>query len=151
MVVLSVTHNFAPNTLAEADQVDQNFTDIVTWANTNAIQKDASLAFTAIPSGPASDATSDNQFMRNAFIARGVITASGTGTDSHTGTISFGKTFSVPPIPIGTVRSASGVRLCVRWLAAPTTTSVDYAVVDVDGAGFSAAYFVYWMAIPVEP
>lgn len=68
MPPLSVTNTHVPNTLAEAGDVNQNFSDIVTWANANAIQKDASLAFTAVPSGPATNPVSSNQFTRKAYV-----------------------------------------------------------------------------------
>lgn len=41
-----VTNNFVAGTAAVADDVDQNFTDITTWINTNAAHLDGSKAFT---------------------------------------------------------------------------------------------------------
>lgn len=148
MATLSVTNNFAPNTLAEADDVDQNFTDIVTFVNTNVIQKDASVAFTAVPSGPASDAASANQFTRLAVMARGVHTSAGTGGNSHTGTITFGKTFAAAPIVVATVRVTAGIDLILQWNAAPTTTTQNYEVATTNGLGFSSTYHIYWHAYP---
>lgn len=151
MPLVSVTHNFAPNTLAQADQVDQNFADLVAWINSNAIQKDASVAFTATPSGPSLDATADNQFIRNAFVARGVHTSAGTGGNSHTGTISFGKTFAAAPIVVATVRVTAGIDLFLQWNAAPSTTGQNYEVGTINGLGFSSTYHIYWHAYPIEP
>jgi hypothetical protein len=65
---VSVTYNFVAGTPAVADNVDQNFTDIVNWVNTNAVHLDGSKAFTAVPSGPASDPTSANQLTRKAYV-----------------------------------------------------------------------------------
>lgn len=47
MATASVTYNFTNATTADATQVDQNFTDVTSFVNTNAIQKDGSLAMTA--------------------------------------------------------------------------------------------------------
>lgn len=151
MATLSVTHDFAPNTVAEANDVDQNFSDIVSFVNTECIQKDASVAFTNIPAGPSSDATTDNQFLRNAVFARGVHSSTGTGAASHTGTISFGKTFGAGPIVVATVRVTAGIDLGVQWTGAPTTTGVNYEVFTANGLGFNSAYHLYWIAMPVEP
>lgn len=149
MATLSVTYNFTPNTLAEADKVDQNFTDVVSFVNTNCIQKDASVAFTNIPSGPSTDASSANQFTRLAVMARGVHTSAGTGGNSHTGTISFGKTFGAAPIVVATVRVTAGIDLIVQWNGAPTTTTQNYEVATTNGLGFSSTYHIYWHAYPV--
>lgn len=65
---VSVTYNFVAGTPAVADNVDQNFTDIVNWINTNAVHLDGSKAFTAVPSGPAADPTSANQLTRKAYV-----------------------------------------------------------------------------------
>jgi len=65
---VSVTYDFSSGTPAVADDVDQNFDDIVTWINTNAVHLDATKAFTAVPSGPASDPSSDNQLTRKAYV-----------------------------------------------------------------------------------
>ena len=65
---VSVTYNFVAGTPSVADNVDQNFTDLVTWINTNAVHLDGSKAFTAVPSGPATDPTSANQLARKAYV-----------------------------------------------------------------------------------
>ncbi len=73
---VAVTYNFTAGTPAVADNVDQNFADIVNWINTNAVHLDGSKTFSSIPSGPASDPTSDNQFARKAYVdagARGTV------------------------------------------------------------------------------
>lgn len=67
-MALAVTNNFVSGTTAVADDVDQNFTDIVNYVNTNAIIKDGTLAFTGVPSGPATDPTSANQFTRKQYV-----------------------------------------------------------------------------------
>lgn len=65
---VSVPNNFTVGTPAVADDVDANFAAVVTWINTNAVHLDASKAFTSVPSGPATDPTSDNQLTRKAFV-----------------------------------------------------------------------------------
>jgi microcystin-dependent protein len=65
---VSVTYNFVAGTPSVADNVDQNFTDLVTWINTNAVHLDGSKAFTAVPSGPATDPVSANELARKAYV-----------------------------------------------------------------------------------
>lgn len=64
----AVTYNFVAGTPAVADNVDQNFSDLVSWINTNAVHLDGSKAFTSVPSGPGSDPTSANQLTRKAYV-----------------------------------------------------------------------------------
>lgn len=64
----AVTYNFVAGTPSVADNVDQNFTDIVNWINTNATHLDGSKAFTNVPSGPAVDPSSANQLARKAYV-----------------------------------------------------------------------------------
>jgi microcystin-dependent protein len=64
----SVTYNFVAGTPSVADNVDQNFTDLVNWINTNAVHLDGSKAFTAVPSGPATDPVSANELARKAYV-----------------------------------------------------------------------------------
>ena len=65
---LSVPNDFADGEAIEADEHDANFAAIVAWANTEAIWADGSVAFTAIPSGPASDPTGANELSRKAYV-----------------------------------------------------------------------------------
>ena len=68
MAAASVTYNFTPSTTIVAAQVNQNFTDIVNFLNTQAMHKDGSVAFTAVPSGPAVDPSTSNHLVRKAYI-----------------------------------------------------------------------------------
>jgi hypothetical protein len=68
MATASVSNTFVSGTAAIAADVNTNFSDITGFINTECIQKDASLAFTSIPSGPATDPTSANQFTRKAYV-----------------------------------------------------------------------------------
>lgn len=73
MSTLTKPYTFAPNTYAVAQQVNANFDAIFAWINNNGIWADASTAFTAIPSGPALDPTTPNQFVRKGYIDDGCI------------------------------------------------------------------------------
>lgn len=68
MGTAAVTYTFSANTLVKSSEANTNFQDLVDFVNTNLIQKDASVAFTATPSGPATDPTGDNQFARKAYV-----------------------------------------------------------------------------------
>ena len=65
---VAVTYNFVAGTPSVADNVDQNFIDLVNWININAVHLDGSKAFTAVPSGPATDPSSANQLARKAYV-----------------------------------------------------------------------------------
>jgi microcystin-dependent protein len=84
MATAAVTYTFANGTNADGTQVNSNFTSVVNFLNTETIQRDASIAFTAIPSLPATDPTTDNQVVRKAyvdnFLPAGVITQYGAAT-----------------------------------------------------------------------
>ena len=88
MATAAVTYTFANGTNADGTQVNSNFTSVVNFLNTETIQRDASIAFTAIPTLPASDPTTDNQVVRKAYVDNytpaGVITQYG-GSTAPTG------------------------------------------------------------------
>lgn len=72
MASVNISHTFISGTLAKSSEVNQNFQDLVTFLTTHAIQADASKAFTAVPSGPALDPTSDNQLVRRKYVDSGL-------------------------------------------------------------------------------
>jgi microcystin-dependent protein len=84
MATAAVTYTFANGTNADGTQVNYNFSEVVNFLNTNAIQKDASVAFTAIPTLPATDPVTDNQAVRKSYVDNlmpaGVITQYGGAT-----------------------------------------------------------------------
>lgn len=88
MATAAVTYTFANGTNADGTQVNANFTSVVNFLNTETVQRDASIAFTAIPSLPATDPTTDNQAVRKAYVDNhtpaGVITQYG-GSTAPTG------------------------------------------------------------------
>ncbi len=64
----TVTNTLVDGQPNAAAPVMQNFNDILTWINTNAVHLDGSKAFTGVPSGPASDPVSANQLARKAYV-----------------------------------------------------------------------------------
>lgn len=68
MTVVAKTYTFIPGTPIESSQANQNFDDIVNYINNEVIVRDASKAFTAIPSGPGTDPSSPNQFARKQYV-----------------------------------------------------------------------------------
>lgn len=150
MATLSVTYNFAPNTLAEADKVDQNFTDIVSFVNTNCIQKDASLAFTNIPSGPASDPSGDNQFARKRYVdrkdQRGFESLTFSSQSALSGTVTYATAFTAAPHIFLTVQCGSNFDLIGNVTTIPTTTGFGWRVFQNSGSSFSGSARLYWIA-----
>lgn len=61
-------YTFVADDDAVADEVNANFDALFDWVSTGAIHKDATKAFTAIPSGPATNPTTDNQFTRKKYV-----------------------------------------------------------------------------------
>jgi len=68
MASLSIPNSFTNGSNADALQVNANFAAVATFANTEAVQRDASVAFTAVPSGPGVDPTTVNQLTRKSYV-----------------------------------------------------------------------------------
>jgi len=68
MTVVAKTYTFIPGTPIESSQANQNFDDLVNYINGEVIVRDASMAFTAIPSGPGSNPVSPNQLTRKQYV-----------------------------------------------------------------------------------
>lgn len=68
MTSVAKTNTFVAGTNAEAAKVNQNFDDLVTYINDEVIVRDASKAFTSVPSGPATNPSTDNQFTRKKYV-----------------------------------------------------------------------------------
>jgi microcystin-dependent protein len=68
MANLVTPNTFAANTLAQAAQVNANFAAIETFVETEVVHRDASIAFTAVPSGPGTDPSSANHLARKAYV-----------------------------------------------------------------------------------
>jgi hypothetical protein len=68
MTAVSKTYNFVPGAPILAAEANQNFNDLVDYINGEVIVRDASKAFTVIPSGPGTDPTSPNQLVRKQYV-----------------------------------------------------------------------------------
>lgn len=79
MPSITKPHTFTDGTDAVAAEVNADFDTLYSWVNTDAIHKDGFQAFTAVPSGPAQNPTSDNQFARKAYVDPPRFLATATG------------------------------------------------------------------------
>ena len=68
MSIVTKAYTFAPATDIESAEVNENFDRLYNYINNDVIVRDASMAFTAIPSGPGTDPSSANQFARKAYV-----------------------------------------------------------------------------------
>lgn len=66
--MVSKPYTFTPDTTIDPDQVNQNFDVLVDELNTNVVKPDGTVAFTAVPTGPASDPSTDNQLARKKYV-----------------------------------------------------------------------------------
>ena len=72
MSSVSKTYTFVGGTDILSAEVNQNFDDLVSYTNTEVIVRDGSKAFTAVPSGPATDPTTANQLTRKQYVDNAV-------------------------------------------------------------------------------
>jgi hypothetical protein len=110
---VAVTYSFTNGLPSVAANVNTDFSDITTWINTNAVHLDASKAFTAVPSGPATDPTTANQLTRKAYVDGLLYSTSGKEVRVRRTT----------PMVVG----------------ASTQVTITWEVEDVDNGGFIAA------------
>lgn len=68
MTVVTKAYTFAPATDIKSAEVNENFDRLYNYINNEVVVRDASMAFTAIPSGPGTDPTSSNQLARKAYV-----------------------------------------------------------------------------------
>jgi hypothetical protein len=61
-------YTFVDATDAEAAEVNADFDALYDWIASDGIHADGTNAFTAIPSGPATNPSSDNQFTRKLYV-----------------------------------------------------------------------------------
>ena len=84
MTTLNIPWSFSANTLADATKVVANNVAIQTHVNTELINRDASVAFTGVPSGPGTDPSSANQFTRKLYVDNQIAAAVLAGTIVYT-------------------------------------------------------------------
>lgn len=155
MATLAVSNIFAPATLIESSEANQNFQDIVTFVNGSVMHRDASSAFTAIPSGPATDPSSDNQLVRKAYVdklginARQSLTASGIGWSASADTDMLLNNVSVIAGRVYGIHLHSQVNLtaAATWSVVCHLNGAQIAKFQhVDDAGTSTVdAMVYWL------
>lgn len=75
MSTLSKPYVFTAGTPAVAAQENSNLDTLYGWVNTDAIWSDASRAFSAVPSGPATDPTAPNHLTRKSYVDSKVSTS----------------------------------------------------------------------------
>lgn len=78
MATLNIQHTFVAGTPAEAQQVNQNFTDVRTFVNTQVVHKDGTNPFTVmpvLPSGLASAVTTNAHASNKAYVDSAALAA----------------------------------------------------------------------------
>lgn len=88
MATVSIPYTFTNGSQnADATQVNANFSALATFLNTEAIQRDASVAFTQIPLLPATSPTLDNHATRKAYVDSFFPVTAANITDGVVGTL----------------------------------------------------------------
>jgi len=64
----AVTNTLANGNTVDADELNENFTDLVDFLDDEVVHVDATKAFTGIPTLPASDPTTANQATRKSYV-----------------------------------------------------------------------------------
>jgi microcystin-dependent protein len=64
----TVSTVFVPNTIAESGEVNQNFSDLISWITANAMQRDGSVSFSGIPSLPSTMPSNVNHAVRKGYV-----------------------------------------------------------------------------------
>lgn len=157
MSTLTKPFTFTGGQFAVAAQVNSDLDTLYGWVNGgNAIWADGSRAFTAIPTGPAADPSSLNQFARARYVMgdgtrNGLMNlmqwgvTSATTDSSGNASQGFLHAFST----VGAVfLQAYGQQQASPIFAQVTTTGFNYHVATLAGASVNnTLVHVYWMAI----
>lgn len=127
----SVTYTFAPGANVESAKFNQNFTDLINYINGNVILKDASVAFTSIPTLPGTNPTTDNHAVRKAYVdgGRGVIQKREfTGVTPYAGSsqTDMGISLTSFQMPVLTGGLALRLSLFVPWCEVQDTGDPDF-------------------------
>lgn len=104
---VTVPNAFANATTADATAVNANFTALVNWINTNAVHLDGSKAFTAVPSGPATDPTNVNHLVRKAYVDAFFPVVSANIGSGQVKTANLDQTAGTQAVTTATIRDAA--------------------------------------------
>lgn len=126
MGTLTKQWDFTVATDSDATKVNQNFDDIIDFINGQVIQKDGSLAFDEIPSGPAEDPTTINQFARKGYVDQTRLLA----VDEHVAGV------DPPTADAGGYKTIAGSASALL-LAAGGEAGIAYLPVTFPGGGFT--------------
>ena len=66
----AVPNTFVVDTTIDPDEVNENFDTIYDFVNEEVIHRDGTIAFTAVPTGPATDPSTANQLARKDYVDR---------------------------------------------------------------------------------
>lgn len=139
-------HTFVDGTDAVAAEVNADFDELYDWVNTDAVHRDASLAFTAVPSGPNTDPTGANHLTRKSYVDAPHILQHSSGTLLGTGgptelipgwTVQSSK--GINSLPAGFEVVSAGVYLVGAYVNFQTSTAGDRRNIGLkrnDGALF---------------
>ena len=130
MSVVTKAYTFAPATDIESAEVNENFDRLYNYINNDVIVRDASIAFTAIPSGPGTDPSSANQFTRKQYVDN-LNTAVTTSVTNLTTTVTNNKTAQ---------DAAYALRPTVSGISNPIIKAAD-VVVTTDAFGHATVTF----------
>lgn len=159
--------DFTPGTAIASDEVEADLQALVDFLNTYVTHVDASRAFTGIPSGPATNPTTDNQFTRKAYVDLRATKAQtpnfkaglATGSTDVAGNFSAAHGFpggSPPTVATGTLRysgptfgSTQLSTLCNVVVVSIDATNVTFRIFNsATGTAMSdqSGWGVHWMA-----
>lgn len=125
MSAVSKSYTFVPGTDIESAEVNQNFDDVVDYVNGEVIVRDASMAFTAIPSGPGTDPTSANQFTRKQYVDNQITASAASATSA----------LNAAALARPTLLNYSGVLNGTAPAVATTQFSIQAGTAIVNGSG----------------
>jgi hypothetical protein len=135
MSTLTVTHNFVNSTTADAEEVDQNFTDVKTFVDSHCVHK-GETALEAKSGSPG------KKFQTEAFTA----TTSAGGDITRSFPVAFATTPFIVCTPEDGTQEAAVVRITAR-----STTQFTFRVLDNSGGNLvpraSKSTSVHYIAI----
>lgn len=122
MATLTIPNTFIDATTAEAAEVNANFSAVKSFIDTEVIQRDGSVAFTALVSGPSTDPTASNHLARKQYVDTQVATRALT-SHSHSGSDITSGTVAAARLPAISSLSGTATTGQIPNLAASKITS----------------------------